>query len=409
MPYIKEVCVAGDTIEVCKYYTYRANVKGERRARKGKPTSEAQKRVNQRKAEKNLRRLMAENFKNGDVLVRLDFAKRPGGSEEMQKLMAKALRELREEYSRAEKPLKYIYVKEIGPRGSRHIHMLLSRDEGMDVLKVLMKCWPYGGIHVDPWTTGPNFTRLASYFIKYAAKTEETEGKLIGKRWYASRNLDKPKVTKEIIRSNRFREEVREKKGYTLDQDSVQSGVSNFTGYRYFSYTLIRTEKEEEKRSVDRVNLYTYTTIRGPGIRSGSYTYLLEYVTEKGPATLTKQGELEQVTENQAHLKIIIEALKRIKKSCEVMVYTDSRYLQQGAEHWLKDWKAAGWMTARGKPVANRKEWEKAAGLLERHLISFQVGGHHSYRSWIQVETEKKEKERKKCLRDLENLTAQRK
>lgn len=39
MPYIKETCVAGDTIEVCKYYTYRVNVKGEKRARKEKKSS----------------------------------------------------------------------------------------------------------------------------------------------------------------------------------------------------------------------------------------------------------------------------------------------------------------------------------------------------------------------------------
>ena len=158
MPYIKEICVAGDTIEISKYYAYRAHAKGEKREEKEKPTSEAQKRVNQRQAEKNLRRLMAANFKNGDVLVRLDFAKRPGGSQEMQALMAKAIRKLRAEYDRAGEPLKYIYVKEVGKRGSRHIHMLLSRD-AIDVLTVLRKCWPHGGIHVDPWWTGPNFAR----------------------------------------------------------------------------------------------------------------------------------------------------------------------------------------------------------------------------------------------------------
>ena len=112
MPYIKETCVAGDTIEVCKYYTYRVNVKGEKRAKKEKQTSEAQKKVNQRKAEKELRRLMAANYKNGDVVVRLDFFRRPGGSEEMQPLIEKAIRKLRSAYRRAGKQLKYIYVKE---------------------------------------------------------------------------------------------------------------------------------------------------------------------------------------------------------------------------------------------------------------------------------------------------------
>lgn len=242
MPYIKEICVAGDIIEVCKYYSYRINVKGEKRAKKEKPTSETQRKVNQRKAEKDLRRLMAANFRNGDVVIRLDFVKRPGTSEEMQSLIGKALRKLRMEYAKEGKQLKYIYVKEVGPRGGRHIHMILGRED-MDVLKLLVKCWPHGGIHVDPWTTGPDFAKLAAYFIKYAAKTEETEGRLIGKRWYASRNLKKPKVTKRIIRSYRFRENITEKAGYMLEKDSVRSGISDFTGFRYFSYTLIRTEE----------------------------------------------------------------------------------------------------------------------------------------------------------------------
>lgn len=241
MPYIKETCVAGDTIEVCKYYTYRVNVKGEKRARKEKQTTEAQKKVNQRKAEKELRRLMAANFKNGDVVVRLDFIRRPGGSDEMQQLIEKAIRKLRAAYKKAGASLKYIYVKEVGPKGGRHIHMILNRD-GMDILALLTAYWPHGGIHVDPWTTGPNFQKLAAYFIKYALKTEETEGKLIGKRWYPSRNLKKPSVKKEVIKSNRFREQVAEKKGYTLEKDSVRAGISDLTGYRYFSYTLIRTE-----------------------------------------------------------------------------------------------------------------------------------------------------------------------
>lgn len=144
---------------------------------------------------------------------------------------------------------------------------------------------------------------------------------------------------------------------------------------------------------MDRVNLYTYTTVKGPGKRSGSYTYILEYITGKGPATLTKPGRLEDVTENQAHLKILREALERIQRPCEIEIYTDSKYLQQGAKEWLPRWKRAGWVNAKGKPVANREEWEKVAELLGRHLVFFQVGVGHSYRGWLQTETEKRERE----------------
>lgn len=160
---------------------------------------------------------------------------------------------------------------------------------------------------------------------------------------------------------------------------------------------------------MDRVNLYIYTTVKGPGTKSGTYTYLLEYITEKGPATLTKQGTLEDATENQAHLRTLRKALERLRKPCEIVIYTDSRYLKQGAEVWMKGWINTGWINARRKPVANREEWEPVAELLEKHLATFRVGIDHSYRNWIQTETEKIEKERRKCLKDSENLTAQRK
>lgn len=153
---------------------------------------------------------------------------------------------------------------------------------------------------------------------------------------------------------------------------------------------------------MDKVNIYIFTTITGPGTKSGSYTYLLEYRTSKGPATLTKQGILEEVTENQAYLQVMNEALDRIRKPCEVTIWTESRYLQKGAECWLKGWQEAGWVNARKKPVANREEWEKAAERLGRHRVTFQVGQEHSYRTWIREETERKEKERKKCLIDSE-------
>lgn len=87
MPYIEEICVAGNVVEVSKYYSFRYHSKGEKRNQKENDTSDAQKRINQRNAETTLRRLMNANFVDGDYLVRLDFFKRPAGSREMQRLI----------------------------------------------------------------------------------------------------------------------------------------------------------------------------------------------------------------------------------------------------------------------------------------------------------------------------------
>lgn len=242
MPYIKEICVAGKTIEVSKYYTARWGAKGEKRKERGESSSEAQKAINQRKAEKDLRRILNTNFSDGDLLVRLDFAREraPTGSTDMQEMIAAAVRKMRSKMRKAGQELKYVYVKEIGPRGGRHIHMVMSKVD-TDILRA---CWPHGGIHIDPLTSNGQYARIAAYFVKYAERTEKTEGKLIGKRWYGSRNLQKPKIKKQVISAGKFRKEAKEKKGYYVDKDSIRSGISEQTGYEFFSYTLIKTDKE---------------------------------------------------------------------------------------------------------------------------------------------------------------------
>lgn len=242
MPYIEEICVAGKTIEVSKYYSYRNYSRGEKRQTKNEPTSETQKKVNQRKAGKKLRRLMNANFHDGDMLVRFDFFKEqaPGGSEQMQSMMQRFIRKLRVEFKKLDKVLKYIYVKEVGKRGGRHVHMMISKCD----TDILRKCWPHGGIHVDPLISNGQYRKIAEYFIKYASRTEETEGKLIGKRWYPSRNLERPKVKKRIVSAHFFRRKIKNIAGYFLEKDSVNYGISEETGFEYFSYTLIKADQQ---------------------------------------------------------------------------------------------------------------------------------------------------------------------
>ena len=65
MPYLKKTYFAGKTIEVEKCYTNRYGKKGQKRRDKVKPTSEQQKEINKRNAEKMLRLLLNANFVGG--------------------------------------------------------------------------------------------------------------------------------------------------------------------------------------------------------------------------------------------------------------------------------------------------------------------------------------------------------
>ena len=237
MPYIKEICKAGKTIEIRKYHTYRYDCKGEKRQKKKKDTTECQKKVNYRISERNLRRLMNANFEDGDFLVTFDFIKenRPSNSKSMQDVMKKFLRVLRKEIRKIEGTLKYIYVKEIGKRGAVHVHMIMTKCD----TKILRKCWIWGGIHIDPLYTNGQYSKIASYFVKYAQKSEETEGELVGKRYYTSRDLVRPVVVKRVMKGNTFTNVVNLKQGYYIDKENTMEGITE-DGYRYLMCTMVR-------------------------------------------------------------------------------------------------------------------------------------------------------------------------
>lgn len=245
MPYMEEWCVAGKTVEISRYYTYRFHKKGEKRKKKENPTSEAQKKGNDRRAERDLTRLMNANFSDGDYLVTMDYLPkfRPKDSREMQEHMKKFWRGLRKEFWKRGQELKYIHVMEVGKRGARHHHFLIPEIE----LSVIRELWPYGGIHVDPLHTDGQYRKIAAYFVKYWKRTIETEGGLMGKRWYSSRNLKRPVIIKRVISAGWFRHEAKVRKGYYLDAESVRSGVCEYNGYEYFSYTLIQQNVRKKK------------------------------------------------------------------------------------------------------------------------------------------------------------------
>lgn len=245
MPYMEERCKAGKTVEIRRYYDYQHHPKGEKRAVKEKPTPERIKKANFKKAKRIITRLANANFKDGDYLFRGDFFKKDITDVEMQKLIVKFIRKLRVVFEKEGKELKYIYCKEVGKRGGRHIHMLMPKCS----LDFIRKCWTYGGIHIDPLYSNGQYKKIAEYFVKYSDKTaenQEEEGRHIGKRWYPSQNLIKPVPIKKVISAKRFRREIRVPKGYYLDKDSVENYISEETGYEYLAYTLIRTQIEQD-------------------------------------------------------------------------------------------------------------------------------------------------------------------
>ena len=120
------------------------------------------------------------------------------------------------------------------------------------------------------------------------------------------------------------------------------------------------------------VIIYTDGACRGnPG--PGGWGVLIEY------GELSKQlyGGDVSTTNNKMELTAAIMALKEIKEPCEIILYTDSKYVLQGIEEWIHNWKKRGWRGANKKPVKNIDLWKKLDELRDKHNIKWNwVKGH---------------------------------
>lgn len=132
------------------------------------------------------------------------------------------------------------------------------------------------------------------------------------------------------------------------------------------------------------VKIYIQTNIRGPRKQDGKGIYVLETMTNKGAATLTKTVEYQAETENGAEIKTILAALKRLNQSCDVTVHTDTRYTASSyAQGWLARWLANGWKNAKGEEIAHREEWQQMYEIFRKHRVTFSILQDHEYKNWM--------------------------
>ncbi len=90
-------------------------------------------------------------------------------------------------------------------------------------------------------------------------------------------------------------------------------------------------------------------------------------------------GEL-LTTNNRMEMLAAIEALRALKKHCDVKVTTDSEYLRRGVTEWMAGWQRNGWRTSDKKPVKNQDLWQALAEEIKRHQIEWHwVRGHQGH------------------------------
>lgn len=120
------------------------------------------------------------------------------------------------------------------------------------------------------------------------------------------------------------------------------------------------------------VTVYTDGACKGnPGL--GGWGVYLKYGEHE---KFLKGGE-KHTTNNRMELCAVIEALKALKFSCSVELYTDSKYVQKGVNEWLEGWKKNGWRKADKSPLLNVDLWQALDQEIKNHTIRWHwVKGH---------------------------------
>jgi ribonuclease HI len=108
----------------------------------------------------------------------------------------------------------------------------------------------------------------------------------------------------------------------------------------------------------------------------GGWAYILRYGEHKRECS----GGEPQTTNNRMELQAAIEGLGAIKEPCQVTIVTDSQYVKNGIQSWLKGWKKNGWKTASKKPVQNQDLWQALDAAVSRHQTEWEwTKGHASH------------------------------
>ena len=121
------------------------------------------------------------------------------------------------------------------------------------------------------------------------------------------------------------------------------------------------------------INVYTDGACSGnPGMGGWGVVILID---DYDPIHLN--GGSFNTTNNKMELTAAIEALKYFKKNSTINLFTDSKYVKEGIESWIVNWKKNGWKTASKKPVKNKMLWIELDSQLIRHSIKWEwVKGH---------------------------------
>lgn len=124
---------------------------------------------------------------------------------------------------------------------------------------------------------------------------------------------------------------------------------------------------------MSKITIFTDGAAKGnPG--PGGYGAVISF----GDSVLEVGEAKELTTNNEMELKAVVEALKLVPESSDkVEVYTDSKYVVEGASGWTFGWMKNGWKTKAGGNVLHKGLWQELVDLLKKVKVEWhKIPGH---------------------------------
>ena len=95
------------------------------------------------------------------------------------------------------------------------------------------------------------------------------------------------------------------------------------------------------------------------------------FIATDGKNIAERCGGEKMTTNNQMELTAVIRALTAAKKHSEIEIHTDSQYVKNGMQTWIKTWKKNNWKTSTKKPVKNQELWQQLDDLARTAAESY--------------------------------------
>lgn len=131
---------------------------------------------------------------------------------------------------------------------------------------------------------------------------------------------------------------------------------------------------------MQKVNIYTDGACRGNPNGPGGFGAVLEYQDKKGQLHVKElSGGYKNTTNNRMELMAVIKGLEVLKKPCDIIIHTDSKYIVDAFNQgWIHQWVLNHWKRGKKKePVKNEDLWKRLLEVKAPHHVTFQwVKGH---------------------------------